>query len=124
MKLLRRKVEKLEKASAAGSSRPIAIVWTRDNEELPEDVELAPGEHVARDVHVLAKRDWAKTGQPSEYRIVERIAAGEDWGGVFDWRGLPVGRVLPAAGESGGGGEFIDLEWFEGADVPDAPDPA
>ena len=115
MKLLRRKVDQLEKAAAAGVSRPIAIVWTRDNEKLGQDVELGPGEHIARDVHVLAHRDWDATGTPSEYRIVERIARGEDHGGVFDWRGIPVGRVLPCEGE------FLDLEWFEGCEVPDAP---
>ena len=119
MRLLRR-VGKMEKAAAAGASRPIGIVWTRDNQRLGPDVELGPGEHVAHDVTVLVKRDWPKG--VSEYKIVERIATGDDYGGVFDWRGVPVGRVRPC--EAVGGSEFLDIEWFEGCEVPDAPDVA
>lgn len=114
MRLLR-KVGKLERAVAAGQSpyggEPLGIVWTRDNVRLPESVELAGWQHVARDVHVLAERDWAASGMPSEYRIEERVGEGEDYGEVFAADGRRLGRVRPPL--AGAGPEILDIEWWD-----------
>jgi hypothetical protein len=119
MKLLRR-VGKVEKAVAAGkSSRPIALVYTADNERLPDGRELAEGEHVATDVYVRERNDFFADGQPDRYKIVERVtSAPADWGVVRWEQGPPVviGRVCRPSE-----GSFIDIEWLDGHE-PAVPD--
>lgn len=117
MRLLR-KVNRLAAAAAAAmdplEGRPLGIVWTRDNQRLPETVEIAAHEHVARDVHVITLG-----GVAPQYRVVERVAEGDDWGGVFDWRGVRVGRVHACEADRA---ELLDIEWeVDPASVPDAP---
>jgi hypothetical protein len=109
----------MERANAAGkSSRPIAIVYTADNERVAEGYELAEGEHVACDVYVRERNDFFLDGQPDRYKIVERITPVEGDYGVVRWeQGPPVviGRVRPSEGS------FIDIEWLDGHE-PTVPD--
>lgn len=108
MKLLR-KVEKMEqeKARAAASGRPIALVWTSDNQTIDESIALEPGQHIARDVQVI--REGGGPGQmPPEYRIVERVTSADgDHGRVEDAAGRIVGKVHASEPP------YLDLEWFE-----------
>lgn len=112
MRLLRRKMAKIEKehelARAASANRPVALVWTSDNQTVGE-IELAPDQHIARDVIVIARREH-KAGQlPSEYRIVERVTEVEgDYGRVEDDGGRIIGKVHASEPP------YLDIEWFEG----------
>ena len=115
MRMLRRKMNKLEAgdaaARAANASRPIALVWTEDNRRIPEDQELAAGEHIAVDVHVLEQAgDFFEGAAPSRYRVEERITTDpNDNGSVYDANGRAVGRVRPTEPP------YLDIEWFEAA---------
>jgi hypothetical protein len=111
MRLLRR-VGKAEKAAAAGkSAQPIALVYTADNQRLPDGYELAPGEHIATDVYVRERHDFFADGTPDTYKIVERVtSAPGDWGTVR-WENGPetaIGKVRESERP------YIDIEWLDG----------
>lgn len=114
MRLIRRKVRKLEAAAAAEQieTRPVALAWTEDNVRLPEDVELGVGEHVATDIYVLEHGDFfGPSGMPSRYKVVERVSAADgDTGTVYEGSegGRAIGRVRSAD-------PFLEIEWFEAA---------
>src|SRR5690242_20539070 len=96
MKLIRRKIENLEKAQAAASSRarPAGIAWSSDNVRVDPGRELEPGEHIAIDVHVLESGDWEGSGQPPRWRVVERITTEPgDTGVLYDVAGQAIGTA-------------------------------
>jgi hypothetical protein len=106
-----RKVRKLEGSSraraAAGGADAYAVVWTRDSVKLGPDIELAPEEHVAVDVHVIEE---ATATMPATYRVVERVSSRNgDQGGVFDAAGRTIGRVHDTDPP------YLDLEFFDGS---------
>ena len=107
-------MNKLEAAAAADrvETRPIALAWTSDTVRVPEDREIGPNEHIATDVYVLEDGDFfGPSGQPSRYRVVERVSAIEgDTGTAYEGEegGRAIGRVVSAS-------PFLEIEWFETA---------
>lgn len=71
----------------------VGIVWSADDERLPDDVELAEGERVAVDYYEVAGGTRAEG--VVQRRLVERVTRERgDRGYVYDAGGAVVGRVV------------------------------
>jgi hypothetical protein len=98
MKLIQQKIRKIERARAVGSSRPrpVGTAWTSDNVRIDPGHELAEGEHIATDVHVI---EPAQGELPPRWRVVERITTDlEDNGRLYDAEGREIGTAQRVAG--------------------------
>jgi hypothetical protein len=70
----------------------ITVVWTADEERLPDAWEPGPGEGVALDTYEIEE---PAEGEPVKVRTVERVTTVPgDRGNYFDAAGRRIGRVL------------------------------